>query len=108
MTRLCWHRRHPIGEGSRRFVLDSVSSPITKRVYNLGLDEFFEWCGVGGPWTRVDLDQRADHGRAQAGGRGRRQRTAARIGRRDRTHQRGKIQGRPWGTGCPSDRPRCF
>jgi hypothetical protein len=22
-------------------VLDSVSSPITKRVYNLGLDEFF-------------------------------------------------------------------
>lgn len=24
-------------------VLDSVSSPITKRVYNLGLDEFFEW-----------------------------------------------------------------
>src|SRR5262249_44756378 len=26
-------------------VLDSVSSPITKRVYNLGLDEFFEWFG---------------------------------------------------------------
>src|SRR5450759_228463 len=26
-------------------VLDSVSSPITRRVYNLGLDEFFEWCG---------------------------------------------------------------
>jgi hypothetical protein len=24
-------------------VLDSVSSPITRRVYNLGLDEFFEW-----------------------------------------------------------------
>jgi len=24
-------------------VLDSVSSPITKRVYNLGLDEFFAW-----------------------------------------------------------------
>jgi hypothetical protein len=24
-------------------VLDSVSSPITKRVYNQGLDEFFEW-----------------------------------------------------------------
>ena len=23
-------------------VLDSVSSPITRRVYNLGLDEFFE------------------------------------------------------------------
>src|SRR6476646_484691 len=25
--------------------LDSVSSPITKRVYNLGLDEFFAWFG---------------------------------------------------------------
>ena len=24
-------------------MLDSVSSPITKRVYNLGLDEFFAW-----------------------------------------------------------------
>src|SRR5580698_2758803 len=27
----------------KRLVLDSVSSPITKRVYNLGLDEFFTW-----------------------------------------------------------------
>ncbi|HEV3331305.1 MAG TPA: site-specific integrase [Bryobacteraceae bacterium] len=26
-------------------VLDSVSSPITKRVYNLGLNEFFDWYG---------------------------------------------------------------
>ena len=26
-------------------VLDSVSSQITKRVYNLGLDEFFLWYG---------------------------------------------------------------
>jgi len=26
-------------------VLNSVSSPITRRVYNLGLDEFFEWFG---------------------------------------------------------------
>jgi integrase/recombinase XerD len=26
-------------------VLDSVSSPITRRVYNLGRDEFFEWYG---------------------------------------------------------------
>src|SRR5271170_6824231 len=24
-------------------VLDSVSSPITRRVYNLGLDEFIDW-----------------------------------------------------------------
>src|ERR1700719_3741633 len=29
----------------KALVLDSVSSPITKRVYNLGLDEFFEWFG---------------------------------------------------------------
>ena len=27
----------------KRLVLDSVSSPITKRVYNLGLDELFAW-----------------------------------------------------------------
>jgi site-specific recombinase XerD len=27
----------------KALVLDSVSSPITKRVYNLGLDEFFRW-----------------------------------------------------------------
>jgi site-specific recombinase XerD len=29
----------------KALVLDSVSSPITKRVYNLGLDEFLEWFG---------------------------------------------------------------
>jgi len=33
-----WHRL-------KGLVLDSVSSPITKRVYNLGLDEFFAWYG---------------------------------------------------------------
>ena len=33
-----WHRL-------KALVLDSVSSPITKRVCNLGLDEFFEWYG---------------------------------------------------------------
>jgi hypothetical protein len=27
----------------KALVLDSVSSPITKRVYNLGLDEFIAW-----------------------------------------------------------------
>src|SRR3981081_2689744 len=35
-----WHRL-------KRLVLDSVSSPITRRVYNLGLNEFFEWYGRG-------------------------------------------------------------
>src|SRR5258705_8469895 len=33
-----WHKLKTLG-------LDSVSSPITKRVYNLGLDEFFAWYG---------------------------------------------------------------
>jgi site-specific recombinase XerD len=30
----------------KALVLDSVSSPITRRVYNLGLDEFIEWYGL--------------------------------------------------------------
>ena len=34
-----WHRL-------KALVLDSVSSPITKRVYNLALDEFIEWFGL--------------------------------------------------------------
>src|ERR1051325_2525610 len=38
----------------KALVLDSVSSPITKRVYNLGLDEFFEWFGRG---TRCGLNK---------------------------------------------------
>ena len=29
----------------KALVLDSVSSPITRRVYNLGLDEFITWYG---------------------------------------------------------------
>src|SRR5437868_14163890 len=33
-----WHRL-------KSLMLDSVSSPIPKRVYNLGLDEFFAWYG---------------------------------------------------------------
>ena len=33
-----WHRL-------KALVLDSVSSPITRRVYNLGLDEFIAWFG---------------------------------------------------------------
>ena len=27
----------------KTLVLDSVSSPITKRVYNMALDEFYAW-----------------------------------------------------------------
>ena len=33
-----WHRL-------KALVLDSVSSPITRRIYNLGLDEFIAWYG---------------------------------------------------------------
>ena len=33
----------------KSLVLDSVSSPITCRVYNLGLDEFFAWLSVQEP-----------------------------------------------------------
>jgi hypothetical protein len=32
--------------GPKALVLDSVSSPITRRVYNLGLDEFIAWYGL--------------------------------------------------------------
>ena len=31
----------------KALVLDSVSSPITRRVYNLGLDEFIAWYHAG-------------------------------------------------------------
>src|ERR1041384_5051668 len=34
-----WHKL-------KTLVVDSVSSPITRRVYNLGLDEFFAWFGL--------------------------------------------------------------
>src|SRR6185436_3887333 len=34
-----WHRL-------KRLVLDSVSSPITRRVYNLALDELIAWYGL--------------------------------------------------------------
>ena len=70
----------------KRLVLDSVSSPITRRVYNLGLDEFFEGYGraprpgfteatvgawrvaLGGPRPRRRFHQRAYHRGAQTGG----------------------------------------
>ena len=70
-------------------VLDSVSSPITKRVYNLGLDEFFAWyaqeprpglnqgdrgrlagCAKNAR-ARGRFHQRPDYGGSEAGGEGR-------------------------------------
>src|ERR1039458_2388543 len=85
----------------KALVLDSVSSPITERAYNLGLDEFFAWYGrgparlhqgdgerlargVGGPRPGVGLHQRPHHGGAEVGGRGGRQRAAGTGTRRPR------------------------
>jgi len=36
-------------EKLKTLVLDSVSSPITKRVYNMALDEFLAWVPAGNP-----------------------------------------------------------
>jgi integrase len=43
MTDLVLADRAPEWRRLKSLVLDSVSSPITRRVYNLGLDEFFAW-----------------------------------------------------------------
>src|SRR5665811_1319221 len=45
MNEMCIRDRAAHWQRLKRLVLDSVSSPITRRVYNLGLDEFFEWFG---------------------------------------------------------------
>ena len=83
-----WHRL-------KALVLDSVSSPITRRVYNLGLDEFIAWYGqeprpgftkatvsawrvtleARGP--RVRFDQCPDHCCSEAGRRSSGQRQLA-------------------------------
>ena len=41
----------------KALVLDGVSSPTTRRVYNLGLDEFIEWYGHE-PQTRLHQGHR--------------------------------------------------
>jgi site-specific recombinase XerD len=45
MTQLVVADRATEWDRLKTLVLDSVSSPITKRVYNLGLNEFFAWYG---------------------------------------------------------------
>src|SRR5262245_29419861 len=45
MNELVPARRSDDWRRLKALVLDSVSSPITRRVYNLGLDEFFDWFG---------------------------------------------------------------
>ena len=72
----------------KTLVLDSVSSPITRRVYNMALDEFLDWFQAGaaarlhqgdrqrvasiagGPRPRVVVDHHPDVGDSQAGRRG--------------------------------------
>jgi len=51
-----WHKL-------KALVLDSVSSPITKRVYNLGLNEFFDWSSIQEPrpgLTKATVSEEAD------------------------------------------------
>ena len=43
MNELTTIRQRPEWQPPKPLVLDSVSSPITKRVYNMALDEFFAW-----------------------------------------------------------------
>ena len=101
-------------EKLKTLVLDSVSSPITKRVYNMALDEFLGWFqqaprpgftkATVSAW-RVSLEDRAprfvvDHysnvGDSQAGRRGRRQRPAgARVGRRHHPREERENAGHP-------------
>ena len=100
----------------KALVLDSVSSPITKRVYNLGLDEFFAWYGAGaparlhqgdrerlaggagGPRPRRGFDQRPNHRRPETGSRGGRQRAAgAGTGRRNRPREEREVDRRAHG-----------
>src|ERR1044071_4676844 len=100
----------------KALVLDSVSSPITKRAYNLGLDEFFAWFGkeprpgfskaTVSAWrvaleTRglgSGLNQRPDHGPPKIGCGGRRQRPAG-TGIGSRHHGREERQ---------AERPACW
>jgi hypothetical protein len=73
-------------EKLKALVLDSVSSPITKRVYNMALDEFLVWFQqaprpgftkatvsasiAGGPRAWLVFDHHSDVGDSQAGSRG--------------------------------------
>jgi len=43
----------------KTLVLDSVSSPITKRVYNMALDEFMAWVPAGAAaWLHQGYSER--------------------------------------------------
>ena len=100
----------------KALVLDSVSSPITRRVYNLGAGRIHRVVrpgaaarlqqgdgqrlarGTRGPRPRLRFHQRADHGGPEAGGRGCRQRAAgAGVGRRHHAREGRAIQRRPSG-----------
>ena len=83
----------------KMLVLDSVSSPITKRVYNLGLDEFFEWFGPeprpGFTKATVSVWRVANHSRSETCSRSGRQWVArAGAGRRHHAYKGRQIQGR--------------
>jgi hypothetical protein len=98
----------------KALVLDSVSSPITKRVYNMALDEFMDWFNQASrpgftkatvsAW-RVSLEARGlgsssihhpDVRHSQAGCGGIRQwATRARVGSRNRSREERQIRRHP-------------
>jgi hypothetical protein len=51
-------------EKQKALVLDSVSSPITKRVYNMALNEFLAWVSTGAA-ARRGLDLPSDRERME-------------------------------------------
>ena len=114
-------------EKLKTLVLDSVSSPITKRVYNMALNEFMEWFQqtprsgftkatvsawpgiVGGAQARDVVYHHSDVGDPQIGCGGRRQRPArAGVGRRHQSGEERKMRGHPRGQlalGPPGSEP---
>jgi hypothetical protein len=103
-------------EKLKALVLDSVSSPITKRVYNMALNVFLAWvpagaaarlhqghrervAGIaGGPRSWLVVDHHSNFGDSQAGSLGGRQRTA-RAGARgwNRPRKEREIRGHTHG-----------
>ena len=94
----------------KTLVLDSVSSPITRRVYNMALDEFIAWYRsaprpvttttlasiTGGPRPRFLVDHYPDVSDPEAGHRGGGQRAArARVGGGDHSREECEVHRHP-------------
>jgi len=82
-----WQRLKPL-------VLDSVSSPITKRVYNMALDEFFAWYDARAA-GRLHRGHRLGFGASRS--------KSANLGRPASSSEcppSGNWRSRPWTTDC--------